>query len=172
MAAAGLGAVALAALVSVGGSSIAAHATDYPATDPAVAPAAVIYVGDSVPLLFEGFQPGEPITAVAPDLVGLAAIRSAVSLTKPADGIGSVVFYATSPVIGTYLINVTGASGRTVVGTLLVLPLDAGPQSGAEGMIANTGFSASLSLAWGAAGALVLGAAAFLTFRSVRRHRA
>lgn len=141
----------------------AANAVDGYTTGPTV----TSVVNGTATMTFTGFVPGESTTASAPDNVGLAAVKAVTTLTKFADGAGSVSYVATSSVAGTFTITVTGLSGRIAVGTLTVTPFD----SGASGNLPNTGFGVPALIIWGASGALLFGAAIVSVLVVARRKR-
>ncbi len=156
-------ATALLALLAVFAlPAAAAHAVDGYTTGPDV----TIVVNGSSTMTFTGFVPGESTTASAPDNVGLAIVKAASMATKNADGAGAVSYVATSAVIGTFTITVTGESGRIAVGTLTVLPIDT-----AAGNLPNTGFGVPALIIWGAGGALLFGTAIVSVLVVARRRR-
>ncbi len=127
---------------------------------------AVSPVGEPQSLPFSGFAANEPTTATADSAVTLGALKTAVPLSKVANGAGAVTYTASATIPGTYTIVVTGFSGSVATATLVVVPLDA------ASALPNTGFNSPLLAIWASAGVLIFGIAMVIVRTTVRRKRA
>lgn len=134
----------------------------------------VVVPGQPVTLSFGGFQPGEPTTASAPDAVTLSTLKVISSASKPAGPAGTVAYTVSATQPGSYTITVASAT-NIATSTFVVAPADSGAGSGsgsnADGSLPNTGFETPMLIVWGAAGALILGAALVFVLTVVRRNK-
>jgi hypothetical protein len=134
---------------------------------------ATISAGGVATLTFSGFDAGESTTASAPDAVTLGAVKVVSTASKNANSEGVVQYTASATKPGTYTITVVGASGKTAIGTLTVVPASAGAGSGNnDGALPNTGLETNMLVIWGAAGVLALGIALVSVLTIARRRNA
>ncbi|WP_285026162.1 hypothetical protein [Plantibacter sp. ME-Dv--P-122b] len=123
------------------------------------------------------FQPNEDVSLALTGENATGATLAAVdtkTLVKTASATGSVVLTVTLPTnaTGTYTVTGTGLSSQ-LIGTITVTVKAAAAGGGAgNGGLADTGFNTPAFLVWGAAGAVVLGAALIAVFVMIRRQRA
>ncbi|WP_285043414.1 hypothetical protein [Plantibacter sp. LMC-P-059a] len=156
---------------------VAANASYVPGAD-------IVVTGDVTPggtfvvTFTDGaFQPNEDVSLALTGENATGATLAAVNtktIVKPASATGSVSLTVTLPTnaTGTYTVTGTGLSSQIIgTTTVTVRAAVAGGGAGAGGL-ADTGFNTPAFLVWGAAGAVVLGAALIAVLVMMRRQRA
>lgn len=156
---------------------VAANASYVPGAD-------IVVTGDVTPggtfvvTFTDGaFQPNEDVSLALTGENATGATLAAVNtktLVKTASATGSVSLTVTLPTnaTGTYTVTGTGLSSQIIgTTTVTVRAAVAGGGAGAGGL-ADTGFNTPAFLVWGAAGAVVLGAALIAVLVMMRRQRA
>ena len=125
------------------------------------------------------FQPNEDVSLALTGENATGATLAAVdtkTLVKTASATGSVALNVTLPTnaTGTYTVTGTGLSSQIIGTTTVTVRAVAGGGAGGTGGsgLADTGFSTPAFLVWGAAGAVVLGAALIAVLVMMRRQRA
>jgi hypothetical protein len=125
------------------------------------------------------FQPNEDVSLALTGENATGATLAAVdtkTLVKTASATGSVSLTVTLPTnaTGTYTVTGTGLSSQIIGTTTVTVRAAAGGGAGGTGGggLADTGFNTPAFLVWGAAGAVVLGAALIAVLVMIRRQRA
>ncbi|AQX81144.1 hypothetical protein HOW07_13405 [Plantibacter sp. MCCC 1A11337] len=156
---------------------VAANASYVPGAD-------IVVTGDVAPggtfvvTFTDGaFQPNEDVSLALTGENATGATLAAVdtkTLVKTASATGSVSLTVTLPTnaTGTYTVTGTGLSSQIIGTTTVTVKAAAAGGGSGNGGLADTGFNTPAFLVWGAAGAVVLGAALIAVFVMIRRQRA
>lgn len=126
----------------------------------------------------KAFGPAAQVTfgvtgAGKPATLSVFKTESTATLVKTAAADGSVALDVALPSDASGSYTVTGTDGDTIgTATITVAAADAGTAVGTDDGLASTGYDAPVLLIWGAAGALLLGAALVVVLSIVRRQKA